>query len=43
MIGVNLQDIYAYYIKHKKCRYKNMNYNTFVHYYTKYINEGEKI
>ena len=40
MTGINLKDVYYYYLSHPKCNYRNMNFHQFVFYYTKYINEN---
>ena len=39
MEKIPLQNLYAYYIRNNFCKFKNMSFNSFVYYYTKYINE----
>ena len=39
MEKIPLQNLYAYYIRHRNCEFNIMNYNIFVYYYTKYIND----
>lgn len=38
-VGIDLKQIYVYFLNHPFCKYKNLQYPVFVHFYTEWINK----
>lgn len=39
-VGIDLKQIYIYFINHPLCNYRQISYPEFAHFYTKWINKN---